>query len=99
MNEESFQLLATLTDGLDPTGSAVLIGTWADAVRAIRFYRNHGFRPDGREEKDQLLKRYWKVPDRQKRRSSWWMRAGGERIGLSGSHEKGKADSGLWSID
>jgi len=42
----------------------VLIGTWADAVRAIHFYEKHGFRLVGREEKDRLLKKYWTVPER-----------------------------------
>lgn len=43
----------------------VLIGTWADAVWAIRFYERHGFQLVGPQEKDQLLKRYWTVPERQ----------------------------------
>lgn len=43
----------------------VLIGTWADAVWAIRFYERHGFQLVAPQEKDQLLKRYWTVPERQ----------------------------------
>jgi GNAT superfamily N-acetyltransferase len=43
----------------------VLIGTWADAVWALRFYERHGFQLVGAEEKDRLLKRYWTIPDRQ----------------------------------
>ena|SRR5438874_2639174 len=43
----------------------LLIGTWSDAAWAIRFYEKHGFRVVGPEEKERLLKRYWKVPDRQ----------------------------------
>ena len=43
----------------------VLIGTWADAVWAVRFYEKHGFRVVCPEEKVRLLKRYWKIPDRQ----------------------------------
>lgn len=43
----------------------VLIGTWADAVWAIRFYERHGFRMVDSKEKDQLLRRYWTVPERQ----------------------------------
>jgi N-acetylglutamate synthase-like GNAT family acetyltransferase len=43
----------------------VLIGTWADAVWAIRFYEKQGFHVVAPEEKERLLKRYWKVPDRQ----------------------------------
>lgn len=43
----------------------LLIGTWADALWAIRFYEKHGFRLVAPEKKDRLLKRYWKVPDGQ----------------------------------
>ena len=43
----------------------VLIGTWADAVWAIRFYEKHGFQLVTPEQKTRLLKRYWNVPDRQ----------------------------------
>ncbi len=43
----------------------VLIGTWADAVWAIRFYERYGFRRIEPEEKSRLLKRYWTIPDRQ----------------------------------
>ncbi len=45
--------------------SPVLIGTWADAVWAIRFYERYGFQIVGPEEKDRLLKKYWTVPERQ----------------------------------
>ena len=40
----------------------VLIGTWADAVWAIRFYEKHGFQLVSPREKDQLLKKYWTIP-------------------------------------
>ncbi len=45
------------------TGSRLLVGTWADAIWAISFYRKRGFRlmPD----KDQLLETYWDIPRRQ----------------------------------
>jgi len=43
----------------------VLVGTWADAAWAIRFYEQHGFRLVTTEEKDRLLRRYWSVPRRQ----------------------------------
>ena len=43
----------------------VLIGTWADAVWAIRFYERHGFQMVGPQEKNGLLKKYWAVPERQ----------------------------------
>jgi hypothetical protein len=43
----------------------LLIGTWADATWAIRFYEKHGFRLVTEEEKNRLLKRYWSIPKRQ----------------------------------
>ena len=60
------QLLAHLR-GL--TEDSILIGTWADAVWAIRFYEKHGFRMVGLAEKDQLLKKYWKISERQRETS------------------------------
>ena len=47
------------------TSDPVLIGTWADAVWAIRFYERYGFHVLGPEEKNRLLKKYWTVPERQ----------------------------------
>ncbi|MFZ0817238.1 MAG: GNAT family N-acetyltransferase [Candidatus Sulfotelmatobacter sp.] len=47
------------------TSSPVLIGTWADATWAIRFYEKHGFQMVSAQEKDRLLKRYWTIPERQ----------------------------------
>jgi GNAT superfamily N-acetyltransferase len=43
----------------------VLIGTWADATWAIRFYEKHGFQLIAGQEKDDLLRKYWTIPDRQ----------------------------------
>lgn len=43
----------------------VLIGTWTDATWAIRFYEKHGFQLIAGQEKDELLKKYWTIPDRQ----------------------------------
>ena len=43
----------------------VLIGTWADARWAIKFYEKHGFRLVNEEEKNKLLKKYWNIPERQ----------------------------------
>jgi GNAT superfamily N-acetyltransferase len=43
----------------------VLVGTWADASWAVRFYEKHGFRLVTQVEKDRLLKKYWNIPDRQ----------------------------------
>ena len=47
------------------TPRPILLGTWADATWAIRFYKKHGFHLVTPEEKDRLLKKYWKIPDRQ----------------------------------
>jgi GNAT superfamily N-acetyltransferase len=47
------------------TARPVLIGTWAAAVWAVRFYEKHGFRMVTPEEKDRLLKKYWSIPERQ----------------------------------
>jgi GNAT superfamily N-acetyltransferase len=43
----------------------VLIGTWATAVWAIRFYEANGFQMVAPAEKDRVLRKYWKIPDRQ----------------------------------
>jgi N-acetylglutamate synthase-like GNAT family acetyltransferase len=43
----------------------ILIGTWADAVWAIRFYERHGFQTVGSQEKNRLLEKYWSIPERQ----------------------------------
>jgi GNAT superfamily N-acetyltransferase len=47
------------------TDRPVLIGTWADAVWAIRFYERHGFQMVSTAEKNRLLQLYWKIPERQ----------------------------------
>ncbi|HOT45846.1 MAG TPA: GNAT family N-acetyltransferase [Spirochaetota bacterium] len=54
-----------LAELVKKTGRPLLVGTWADAGWAIRFYEKHGFRLVTPEEKDRLLKKYWKIPDRQ----------------------------------
>jgi GNAT superfamily N-acetyltransferase len=47
------------------TSRPVLIGTWADAVWAIGFYRKHGFEQVSSDEKERLLRTYWDIPARQ----------------------------------
>ena len=47
------------------TDRPALIGTWADAVWAVRFYEKHGFRMVSPEEKNRLLEKYWSIPERQ----------------------------------
>jgi len=56
------KLLAHLKDLVTrPT----LVGTWAAATWAIRFYEKHGFKLVTPEEKDRLLRKYWSIPERQ----------------------------------
>jgi len=43
----------------------ILIGTWADATWAIRFYQKHGFQLVSGEQKGRLIRRYWTIPERQ----------------------------------
>jgi GNAT superfamily N-acetyltransferase len=45
--------------------SEILVGTWASATWAIRFYEKHGFKLVPPEEKDKLLRTYWNIPERQ----------------------------------
>jgi GNAT superfamily N-acetyltransferase len=56
---ELLEHLVSLTQG------PLLVGTWAAATWAIRFYEHHGFGLVTPEEKDRLLLRYWKIPARQ----------------------------------
>jgi N-acetylglutamate synthase-like GNAT family acetyltransferase len=43
----------------------VLVGTWAAATWAVRFYERHGFRLVSPAEKDRLLREYWTIAERQ----------------------------------
>jgi|SRR5215469_1415356 len=43
----------------------LLIGTWAGAKWAIGFYKKHGFQLLSPQQKDHLLPKYWKIPERQ----------------------------------
>jgi GNAT superfamily N-acetyltransferase len=47
------------------TSKPMLIGTWADATWAIRFYERNGYRLLPRENTERLLRQYWRIPDRQ----------------------------------
>ena len=43
----------------------LLVGTWATAEWAIRFYERHGFVRESPERSAELLLRYWEIPERQ----------------------------------
>jgi GNAT superfamily N-acetyltransferase len=43
----------------------ILIGTWAAATWAVRFYEKNGFRLLSRPETEKLLRKYWNIPERQ----------------------------------
>ncbi len=43
----------------------IFVGTWETAPWAIKFYQKHGFTLLSREETNKLLKKYWKIPERQ----------------------------------
>jgi GNAT superfamily N-acetyltransferase len=47
------------------TERPMLVGTWAAAEWAIRFYRRNGFEQVTPERKTVLLKKYWSIPERQ----------------------------------
>ena len=47
------------------TDRPILIGTWADAAWAIRFYERHNFKRVPNTEKGRLLEKYWSIPRRQ----------------------------------
>lgn len=56
---------ALLSSLRERTTRPVLVGTWADATWATRFYEKNGFRLVSPREKDELLKRYWSISRRQ----------------------------------
>lgn len=47
------------------TARPALVGTWKAADWAVRFYEKHGFRLVTEQQKEQLLRTYWKIPERQ----------------------------------
>ena len=47
------------------TDRPILIGTWAAAEWAIRFYERNGFELVALPRKAALLRRYWNIPERQ----------------------------------
>ena len=47
------------------TTKPILIGTWADATWAICFYKKHGYNVVSYDDKERLLRKYWRIPLRQ----------------------------------
>src|ERR1700741_4525728 len=69
------------------TPGPVLIGTWSDAVWAIRFYEKHGFQLVRPQQIKRLIKQYWSIPERQIEASvvladprGWDIHGEGERL-------------------
>ena len=56
------RLLAHLTARAE---RPLLVGTWATAEWAVRFYERNGFELVAPAEKDRLLTTYWDIPQRQ----------------------------------
>ena len=56
---------ALLRHLVDSTSRQLLVGTWAAAEWAIRFYREHGFEQVAPATKTRLLQTYWTIPARQ----------------------------------
>lgn len=56
------KLLDALLRGLN---GPVLVGTWAAAHWAVRFYEKNAFILVSPQEKDRLLRNYWTISDRQ----------------------------------
>ena len=55
-----------LTHLMELTEKPILIGTWAAADWAIKFYQKNGFKLVGSSvDKEKLLKKYWNIPARQ----------------------------------
>ena len=59
IGSQLLQHLESLTD------RPILIGTWADAGWAIRFYQRHGYVLAASQDTPALLRTYWKIPPRQ----------------------------------
>ena len=60
---------ALLEELVRQSSGQLLVGTWAAAEWAIRFYHRHGFRLVSTEDKDRLLRTYWKISQRQRETS------------------------------
>jgi GNAT superfamily N-acetyltransferase len=56
---------ALLEHLIERAAAPLLVGTWAAAEWAIRFYARNGFTQVGPARKDELLRAYWDIPERQ----------------------------------
>ena len=54
-----------IEDLMANTGGQILVGTWAAASWAIRFYEKNGFTLVSRERTPDVLRTYWNIPERQ----------------------------------
>jgi GNAT superfamily N-acetyltransferase len=65
-NRQGQGIGGALLDHLRRQGTRrMLVGTWAAADWAIRFYQRHGFELVSPSRKTALLNAYWTIPDRQ----------------------------------
>src|SRR5215212_6455424 len=63
--DEEIAAGALLERLVEATEGRILVGTWAAATWAVDFYRRHGFEQVSVERKNELLKTYWSIPERQ----------------------------------
>lgn len=56
---------ALITHLQELSARRILVGTWAAATWAIRFYQHHGFALVPSERTPEVLKSYWTITDRQ----------------------------------
>jgi len=56
---------ALLADLMGRSRRPLLVGTWAAAEWAIRFYERHGFERMSDARRTALLREYWSIPERQ----------------------------------
>jgi len=56
---------ALLEHLIERADAPLLVGTWAAAEWAIRFYARNGFTQVSPQRKDELLRTYWAIPERQ----------------------------------
>ena len=56
---------ALLAELMGRSTRPLLVGTWAAAEWAIRFYERHGFERVSVARKAELLREYWTIPERQ----------------------------------